>query len=205
MQRRRRRLRSWRWDSTLDFQNFLSIAEKGADDDFTVAAGTPVKEFTHPQTWIIYRAPAYTSPPNIGADVIDELNVLTGASWVTGTIPGDFTRRVARGDKPFYIGMGLNSGIVTAGNIGIPERKEFTVIGDVVNVTSRIEAATKALGTDLLVEKEIAQKLQEKFQFSDPEQVQVRGKSDLVTVYRVLGYYEMGILIPVETAYKSAA
>jgi hypothetical protein len=75
------------WDYTLDFQNFLAIAEKGADDDFTLASTITVKEFTHPTTGVIYRAPAYTNPNNIGADIIDELNTLVGTAGTPGTIP----------------------------------------------------------------------------------------------------------------------
>jgi hypothetical protein len=75
------------WDSTLDFQNYIMVAEKGADDDFTVAASTPVKEFTHPSTGLIYRAPAYTNPQNIGASIIDELNAIVGTPGAAGTVP----------------------------------------------------------------------------------------------------------------------
>jgi hypothetical protein len=83
------------WDATLDFQNFLAISQKGADDDFTLGASTPVKEFTHPTSGVVYRAPANnTKPTNIGADIIDELNMLVGTAGAKGTIPlsyGSFT------------------------------------------------------------------------------------------------------------------
>jgi hypothetical protein len=75
------------WDSTLDFQNYIQVSAKGADDDFTVAATTPVHEFTHPTTGTIYRAPAYTNPPSIGAAIIDELNAIVGTPGVMGTVP----------------------------------------------------------------------------------------------------------------------
>jgi hypothetical protein len=77
------------WDSALDFQNYLAIAVKGADDDFTLGSNVTVKEFTHPVTGVIYRAPSYAapSPNNIGAEIIDELNVIVGTPGVRGTIP----------------------------------------------------------------------------------------------------------------------
>jgi hypothetical protein len=75
------------WDSTLDFQNFLIVSVKGSDDDFTVAAGTPVVEYTHPETGVIYRAPDGTQPRNIGAQILDELASITGTVGVAGTIP----------------------------------------------------------------------------------------------------------------------
>jgi hypothetical protein len=78
------------WDATLDFQNFLAVAVKGADDDFTVAASVPVKEFTHPTTGVIYRAPDNTTPTNIGAEILDELTQITGVAGTPGTIPTRF-------------------------------------------------------------------------------------------------------------------
>ncbi len=77
------------WDTTLDFQNFLAIAVKGADDDFVFAPGTTVTEYAHPETGLIYRAPANTggARANIGKEIIDELIVLTGTPGTAGTIP----------------------------------------------------------------------------------------------------------------------
>ena len=77
------------WDTTLDFQNFLAIGVKGADDDFVFAPGTTVTEYAHPETGIIYRAPANTggARANIGKEIIDELIVLTGTAGTPGTIP----------------------------------------------------------------------------------------------------------------------
>jgi uncharacterized protein DUF4953 len=78
------------WDATLDFQNYLAISVAGADDDFTVAAGTPVKVFTHPETGVVYRAPDGSTPRNIGAQIIDDLAAITGTPGVVGTIPPRF-------------------------------------------------------------------------------------------------------------------
>jgi Met-zincin len=75
------------WDAALDFQNFLAVAVKGADDDFTLAASTPVVEYTHPETGVIYRAPDNITPRNIGAQLLDELAAITGKPGTPGTIP----------------------------------------------------------------------------------------------------------------------
>jgi hypothetical protein len=79
------------WDATLDFQNFLAIAVKGSDDDFQIT-GAPVNEFTHPVTGVTYRAPTYTSPNNIGSEILDELKTIVGnsADPVTATMPARF-------------------------------------------------------------------------------------------------------------------
>jgi hypothetical protein len=82
------------WDFTLDFQNFLAIGVKGADDDFVTNTTTGVMEYTHPETGIVYRATTNTAgtAPNIGKEILDELNAITGVAGTTnGTIPTSIT------------------------------------------------------------------------------------------------------------------
>jgi adenylate cyclase len=65
-------------------------------------------------------------------------------------------KRLEQGMFPLRFGIGLNTGKVMFGNIGVPERLTFSVIGPTVNEVSRIESLTKATGIDALVTHEIA-------------------------------------------------
>jgi len=111
--------------------------------------------------------------------------------------------RLSRGQAVLRIGMGLNRGSVIAGNIGSDEKMEYTVIGDSVNVASRIESMTKEFGTDLLVSQSVASGLEEDFRFEACEDVRVKGKTDALKIFKVDGYRdEKGQWVQVRTAYS---
>ncbi len=115
-------------------------------------------------------------------------------------------KRIARNEPPINIGMGLHAGDAISGTIGSDERMEYTVIGNTVNTGSRIEASTKAFGTDLLISDTVFQKVGEDFKVEYAGAAEVKGRSEPLKLYKVRGYKdESGKYIDITTPYSDYA
>jgi adenylate cyclase len=95
------------------------------------------------------------------------------------------TRR-ASGDTPLHHGIGIHSGPVIAGNIGSAERLSYTLVGDAVNLASRIQSLTKDVGCDILVSADTRRRLDGEFTLTSLPAVRVKGKSEEVEVFRLV-------------------
>jgi len=85
-------------------------------------------------------------------------------------------------------GIGLNTGSAIIGNLGSPAFMDYTVIGDDVNLASRLEGLTKVYGVHIIISKACADTLDDRFLVRELDHVRVKGQHHTVTIFELVGF-----------------
>jgi class 3 adenylate cyclase len=109
-------------------------------------------------------------------------SVIAGLEMEAGL--ADFNARQKAAGKPqWQIGIGINFGEVTVGNIGTEKKMDYTVIGDMVNLASRLEGLTKQYHQRLIISETLQEKVKDTVPWRLLDYVAVKGKKEGVKIY----------------------
>ncbi|MEB3266921.1 MAG: adenylate/guanylate cyclase domain-containing protein [Leptolyngbya sp.] len=129
----------------------------------------------------------FGSPTSQGAQT-DAINAIRAGLAMRRSLAALRSQLIAKGQPPLFHGIGISYGDVIAGNIGSVQRLEYTVIGDTVNIASRLESLSKRLGTDFVITDALYQQVRDQVQGVDLGHHRLAGReAELVQVYGVIG------------------
>ena len=90
--------------------------------------------------------------------------------------------------KKLNIGIGMNTGIMTVGNMGSKSRMDYTLMGDNVNLGARLEGTNKIYGTNIIISEFTYEKIKENFLCRELDNIRVKGKQQPVKIFEVMDY-----------------
>ena len=96
--------------------------------------------------------------------------------------------RITQSQPEIRIGMGISSGEVVSGNIGSQRKMEYTVIGDGVNLSSRLEGVTKQYGCDIVLSEYTYELCKDKIWVRELDKTRVKGKTKPVSIYELIDF-----------------
>jgi adenylate cyclase len=95
--------------------------------------------------------------------------------------------RIKEGKVSFRHGIGIHTGVLLAGNTGSEDQPSYALIGDAVNVASRLQGLTKDLGTEIIISATTRKRLDDSFQLKELQAARIRGRSESLKIFAVDG------------------
>jgi adenylate cyclase len=152
------------------------------------AEGGVVKQFTGDGVMALFGAPeARADHPE---------RAVRAALGIVSRLEGLNAVLHEQGIPPLAIGVGIHTGEVVAGLIGPDERVEYGVVGEAVNLASRVESLTKEMEAVILVSRDIAARLGAEFVFGRTALLGVKGKTQPVEVVEILAQAPVPAALP---------
>lgn len=144
--------------------------------------GGVVDKFIGDAVMAVFGAPVHTD---------DHADRALAAALEMSSVATDFQQWVSQrfGDRDlprFDVGIGIHTGAAVVGNIGFERRTEYTVIGDAVNVASRLEGLTKAMGCRLLASQDALDAATRSYRTGRSADMSVKGRDESVRVVEIL-------------------
>jgi adenylate cyclase len=175
-----------------DIPNFAAIAESMPPDELVNTLnryfsamvdniiiprqGTPDKYIEY-AIMALFGAPVKTEH--------DALNSVLAGIDMSDALDAFNVGEKARGKIPFTIGIGINYGVVTVGNIGSEKKMDYTVIGDMVNLASRLSGLTKTYRQRLIISQSLHDKVKDDLPCRLLDSVAVKGRKKGIRVFTV--------------------
>lgn len=176
-----------------DLRNFTNMSEKMRPDEIVALLNdyfTHMVECVHEHYGVVDKFIGDALMAHWGAIISngnDTENAVHAAIDMRNALVHVNERLGVTGPDRLKIGCGINTGPVLAGQIGSETRLEYTVIGDTVNLASRIEYLNKHFGTDILISEYSYRMVEGTFHVIEMPPIRIKGKSRAETVYAVLG------------------
>jgi adenylate cyclase len=120
----------------------------------------------------------------------DEDRAVRAAIAMIGALNIWNVKRLGEGKKPVRMGIGINTDTIVSGNIGSPRRMDYTLIGDGVNLASRLESLCKQYHASILISENTYRRLRGTYRIREVDSVVVKGKTETVAIYEILDYHD---------------
>lgn len=178
-----------------DVRGFTTISESLEPKeltDYINAFLTPITQVIHDNRGTIDKYMGDAVMAFWGAPLEDNQHALHALNAATGIVEcmKSLRKEFAEKDWPeIYVGVGVNTGNMNVGNKGSEFRVDYTILGDAVNLGSRLEGLTKVYGVDIIT-SEFTKHAVPEYEYRELDRVRVKGKDKPVSIYEPLGLLE---------------